>query len=81
MRAIVLVVLSLFTFSASAQTATTCKAQADEKKLGWGCPEELHDQMRAGRESSLRCLRKGEEAGRGRQDELHQKCVTDATGA
>ena len=33
MRAIVPVVLSLFTFSASAQTATTCKAQADEKKL------------------------------------------------
>ena len=33
MRAIALAVLSLFTFSASAETATTCKAQADEKKL------------------------------------------------
>ena len=64
MRAVILAaILSLAALSASAQTATTCKSQADEKKLAGVALKSFTTKCERGGEGSLRCFGEGEEVG------------------
>jgi hypothetical protein len=80
MRAVLLAaILSLATFSASAQTATTCKSQADEKKLAGAALKSF--MTKCERDAQATCDAKEKKLAGAAKTSFTKKCVTDAKGA
>jgi hypothetical protein len=82
MRAVLLAaILSLATFSASAQTATTCKSQADEKKLAGAALKSFMTKCERDAQATCDTSAKEKKLAGAAKTSFTKKCVTDAKGA
>jgi len=82
MRAFLLAaVLSLTAFSASAQTATTtCKSQADEKKLAGAALKSFTTKCERDAKAACDASATEKKLAGAAKTSFTKKCVTDATG-
>src|SRR4051812_22070117 len=82
MRAVLLAaILSLAAFSASAQSATTCKSQADEKKLVGAALKSFMTKCERDAQATCDTSAKEKKLAGAAKTSFTKKCVTDAKGA
>ena len=82
MRAVILAaILSLAALSTSAQTATTCKSQADEKKLAGAALKSFTTKCERDAKAACDASAKEKKLAGAAKTSFTKKCVTDATGA
>ena len=81
MRTLILAaILSLAAFTASAQTATTCKSQADEKKLAGAAQKSFMIKCERDAKATCDTSAKDKKLAGAAKTSFTKKCVTDATG-
>jgi len=81
MRTLILAaILSLAAFSASAQTARTCKSQADEKKLAGAAQKSFMTKCERDAKATCDTSAKDKKLAGAAKTSFTKKCVTDATG-
>ena len=82
MRALVLaVILSMAAFGASAQTASTCKSQAEEKKLAGAALKSFTTKCEKDAKAACEASAKEKKLAGAAKTSFTKKCVSDATGA